>query len=220
MKKKYGKFAFLLVLLSFGIAILFKFDIHHLNPEAIRAFILSFGWWAPLLYIFLYTIRPLFFFPAALLTLSGGMTFGPWWGTFYDLIGASLGAFLAFGLSRLLGRETIQKWVGNRLSVLDDKAEKHGFRTIFTLRLIPLIPFDALNYGAGLSKIRFRDYAPATTLGMIPGAFAYNYLGHSLHHIFSPTFYMAVGMVLLLLLLPTVYKWLKKRKTVNQAVKE
>jgi uncharacterized membrane protein YdjX (TVP38/TMEM64 family) len=216
MNKYRLKGIMLLVLLSAGLIIFGVFDLHQVTPAVIRDFILSFGWWAPLLYIFLYTIRPLFFFPAVLLTLSGGLAFGPWWGTLYDLIGASLGAYLAFGLSRKLGRETIQRWLGKRLQMLDDRVGENGFRTILFLRLIPLLPFDAINYGAGLSKIRFRDYAVATTLGIIPGAFAYNLLGHSLHHVFTTTFYAAVGLVALLILLPTLYKWIKKSTSTNQ----
>jgi uncharacterized membrane protein YdjX (TVP38/TMEM64 family) len=215
MKKNLFKSIFLLLILIIGFMTWHVSGIGHPTPDKIRSFILSFGWWAPLFYIFLYTVRPLFLFPAVLLTLSGGLAFGPWWGTLYDLIGASLGAYLAFGLSRKLGRETIQRWLGNRLRMLDDRAGENGFRTILLLRLIPLLPFDAVNYGAGLSKIRFRDYAPATMLGIIPGAFAYNSLGHSLHDVFSTTFFLSVGLVVLLMLLSPIYKWFKRRISIN-----
>jgi len=183
-----------------------KAGIEVLTPETIRDFILSFGWLAPVLYILLYTIRPLFLFPAVILSLTGGLTFGPWWGTLLDLVGASLGAYLAFGLARFAGREAIQKWMGKRLQLWDDRLEQSGLKAIFLLRLIPLVPFDAVNYGAGLSKVRFRDYALATPIGIIPGAFAYNYLGHSLHQVFSPTFYLAIILAILLALVPLFFK--------------
>lgn len=183
-----------------------KVGLDHLTPEAIRDFVLSYGWLAPVLYIFLYTIRPLFLFPAVILSLTGGMTFGPWLGTFLDLIGASLGAFLAFFIARKLGRESIQKWMGRRLQLWDDRLEQTGFKAIFFLRLIPLVPFDAVNYGAGLSKVRFRDYALATPIGIIPGAFAYNFLGDSFHQLFSPTFFLAVVLVVLVTFLPLLFK--------------
>ncbi|PTX64724.1 putative membrane protein YdjX (TVP38/TMEM64 family) [Melghirimyces profundicolus] len=203
---KTWKWISLILLLLMGFWLVRTLGWENLTPKQIQPFILSFGVWAPLFYIFLYAVRPLFFFPAVVLTLSGGLTFGPWWGTLYDLIGASLGAGLAFGLSRTLGRETVQRWLGKRLKLLDERAERYGFRTVLLLRLIPLIPFDVISYSAGLSRIRFRDYGPATTLGMIPGAFAYNYLGHSLHQVFSTTFYVALGFVVLLMILPVVYK--------------
>jgi len=187
-----------------------KIGIEVLTPETIRDFVLSFGWLAPILYILLYTVRPLFLFPAVILSLTGGLTFGPWWGTLLDLIGASLGAYLAFGLARKAGRDTIQKWMGKRMQLWDNNLEQSGFKAIFLLRLIPLVPFDAVNYGAGLSKVRFRDYALATPIGIIPGAFAYNYLGHSLHQVFSPSFYLAIFLVILMSLIPLFFK---KRKT-------
>ncbi|RKD21891.1 hypothetical protein BEP19_14650 [Ammoniphilus oxalaticus] len=199
------------VLLGLGI-ISAKIGMDVLTPERIRDFILSFGWLAPVLYVLIYTIRPLFLFPAIILSLTGGMTFGPWWGTLLDLIGATLGSFLAFGLARKLGRETIQKWMGRRLTLWDQQLEQQGFKAIFLLRLIPLVPFDAVNYGAGLSKVRFRDYALATPFGIIPGAFAYNYLGHSLHAIFSPTFYFAIILVVILAVVPFFFKRRQQQK--------
>lgn len=210
MKQSILKLLILLFLLIAAFAAWRIFGFQQLTPARIRSFILSFGRWAPFLYIFLYTVRPLILFPAVLLTLAGGLAFGPWPGTLYVVTGASLGAYLAFWVARKLGRDIVERWMGKRLQMLDDNAAEHGFRTVLILRLIPLLPFDAVDYGAGLSKIRFRDYAPATTLGMIPAAFAYNFLGHSLNELFSPTFYLAVGLVLLLLLSPGLYKWVKK----------
>lgn len=218
MNKNRFKIVILFLLFISGFFILQYFDLTRFTPEKIRQFILSFGWWAPILYIFLYAIRPLFFFPAVILTLTGGLTFGPWWGTLYDLIGASLGAYLAFGISRYLGRETIQKLLKNRLKNLDDYSGRYGFRTILFLRLVPLIPFDVVNYSAGLTQIRFRDYALATTIGIIPGAFAYNYLGSSLHQIFSTTFFIALGLVVMLSAIPVWVKW-KKNKSVQSKQK-
>lgn len=211
MKKNHMKVLLLLLILTIGFICWQQFGVKSLHPETIQSFILSFGWWAPFFYILFYTIRPLIFFPAILLSLTGGLTFGPWWGTFYDLIGASLGAYLAFGLARFLGRDAISLWLGQKTQTWDELAGENGFKTIFFLRLIPLIPFDMVNYGAGLMKIRFRDYALATTIGILPGAFAYNFLGNSIHHIFSVTFYLAIALVIFLLILPSLYKKYKKK---------
>jgi len=217
-KRKLGKFFVLLFIVTAGFLLLQSYGYKVLDPTEIRDYILSFGWWAPVLYIFLYTIRPLLLFPAVILSLTGGLTFGPWWGTLYDLIGASLGSFLAFGLSRKLGREAAQYWMGEKIRGWDERSGENGFKTIFILRLIPLIPFDAVNYGAGLSKISFRDYAAGTILGIIPGAFAYNFLGHSFHNLFSTTFFLAVAFVLCLMLLPTVFR--SARNKVSEQIPE
>ncbi|MBD1373070.1 TVP38/TMEM64 family protein [Hazenella sp. IB182357] len=216
MKRNNLKLVIWLFIIGVGVFVLQYFDLTQFTPDKIQAFILSFGVWAPILYIFLYAVRPLFFFPALILTLTGGLTFGPFWGTLYDLIGASLGAYLAFGISRWLGRDTVRKLIGKRLQSFEAQADKYGFRTILFLRLVPLVPFDVINYGAGLTKIRFRDYAIATTIGIIPGAFAFNYLGSSLHHIFSPTFFVAVGFVVLLSITPLIYKKWRTKKNEDE----
>ncbi len=208
-----------LILLSLfvitGVIVAIRFELHQFSPEIIRDFILSFGIWGPLVYIFLYTVRPLILFPSLILTLSGGYAFGPWWGTLYDLIGASLGAYLAFGISRYFGKEAVQRWFGQRLGKVEQITEGKGFQTILILRLIPLIPFDAINYGAGLSKVSFRDYAIATSLGILPAAFAFNNLGHSFHNVFSWQFILAVTFVVLLSLTAPLYRYIKKRKKVS-----
>lgn len=83
MKQSIPKMIIFFFLLIAGLVIWRTFDFQQVTPAHIRSFILSFGRWAPLLYIFLYTVRPLILFPAVLLTLAGGLTFGPWLGTFY-----------------------------------------------------------------------------------------------------------------------------------------
>lgn len=211
MRSHHWKLIGLVVLVALGFLLLQTSDLQAMTPERIRSWMLSFGIWAPVFYILFYTIRPLVFFPAVILTLAGGLAFGVWWGTLYVLIGASLGAYLSFGLARILGRETIQRWLGPRLQKLDVRLSGHGFQTVLFLRLVPLFPFDAVSYSAGLSRVRFRDYAPATTLGMVPGVVAYNFLGDSLSDAFSPSFYLAVGVVVLLAVLPLIYR------KVNQA---
>src|SRR4051794_33380458 len=81
----------------------FNHYVLHLSPEGIRTWILTFGWAAPALFILLYAVRPLILFPASVLSLAGGLAFGPLWGTVYTIVGATLGAVLAFGLARFLG---------------------------------------------------------------------------------------------------------------------
>ena len=194
-----------------GFSIVRFIGINNLNPQSIKGFIESFGFKAPIIYILLYTIRPLFLFPASLLSLSGGLTFGPIYGTIYGVVGASLGAYLSFFLSRKLGMEAVESLVGNKLSKINNQLEHHGLRSILVLRLIPLFPFDAISYAAGLSNIGFGSFALGTTLGIIPGAFVYNFLGDSFNNPFSKTFYLAILMMLTLILIPIIYKKLNKK---------
>lgn len=163
------------------IAILFWFNQSYLQltPADIRTWILSFGWMSPIVYIVLYTFRPLILFPASILSLTGGLAFGAFWGTVLTVIGATAGAVLSFALARLLGKRVLRtEWKGNMKRV-QAQMETRGLLYVLLLRLIPLFPFDLISYAAGLSSIRLRVYLIGTLFGIIPGTFAFNLLGAS-----------------------------------------
>ena len=212
-KKSALKAGFLLVLALLGLLLVHFVGVSRLTPESIRNVVVSFGWWGPVIYVFMYTIRPLLLFPAIILTLAGGLAFGPWWGTFYVVLGGAMGACLCFFIARELGREKMQKYIGkfSHLQLFDDQVKENGFRTMLILRVVHIFPYDPVSYLSGLSTIRFRDYAAATTIGMIPGAFAYNVLGYSLTDVFSSTFVIAVGLVIIVMFTPLVYHYVKHK---------
>ncbi|WP_378954185.1 TVP38/TMEM64 family protein [Pelosinus sp. sgz500959] len=212
-KKSAVKAGFLVVIVLAVLLLVHFVGVSRLTPEAIRKLILSFGWWGPAAYIFIYTIRPLLLFPAIILTLAGGLAFGPWWGTLYVVIGGLLGACLCFVIARFLGQEKMKKYLGQfpQIQAFDDQIVEHGFRTMLIMRVVPIFPYDPVSYLAGLSNIRFRDYALATGIGMIPGAFAYNVLGYSLTDMLSPTFLMALVLVIVVMFTPLVYHFVKHK---------
>ena len=135
---------------------------------------------APVLYVVIYASATALAIPGSILTLGGGALFGVVWGTVYTTIAANIGANVAFGVARYLGRDGIRKLAGSRLDALDRAAEDHGFRGLFTLRLIPVIPFNALNFGAGLTSISWGNYALATAIGIFPGTVVYTMFADAL----------------------------------------
>jgi uncharacterized membrane protein YdjX (TVP38/TMEM64 family) len=168
---------------------------------------------APLLFVLLYAAAAALALPGSVLTLAGGAVFGLWLGFGLNLIAATIGATLAFLLARALGRDFVSQRLGDRAASLDKSVAEHGFRTIFMLRLIPLVPYNALNYGAGLTAVRLAPYVAASALGMIPGTFAYTYfadaiLAGSLEARRDAYLHMAAAGALLLLLslLPLAYR--------------
>ncbi len=202
-----------LVTMAVAVLLMVHFiGVSRLTPEALRNLIVSTGSWGPIVYIVIYTIRPLLLFPALILTLAGGLAFGPWWGTLYVLLGGLSGACLCFMIARSFGHEKMKKHVGqfSQLRAFDDQIAEHGFRTMLIMRIVPIFPYDPVSYLAGLSKMSFRDYTLATAIGMVPGAFAFNMLGHSLTDMLSPTFLMAVALVMFVMLTPLVYHFVKK----------
>lgn len=187
----------LLVVLAAGLYAVVKvsgFDPGQVSPERIRGWVLSFGIWAPVIYLVAYG-QPLVPLPASVMTIAGGLAFGPAWGTLAALTGATLRASSQFLVARLLGREVVAKLLKGRVAKLDQKISENGFQTVLLIRLIPSLPFDMLNYGLGFSKVRFGPYVIASFLGMIPGSFAYVYLGHSLT---DPRHLWKLGVAILL----------------------
>jgi uncharacterized membrane protein YdjX (TVP38/TMEM64 family) len=138
-------------------------------------------WWGPPVFILVYAIGCVFAVPGSLLTLTGGVIFGVWFGTVFNLIGANCGASLAFFMARFLGRDFIEKLVkGKKVASFDEKMRASGFLTVLRLRLIPIVPFNGLNFGSGLSAVKYKDYALGSILGMIPGCFIYTYFADAL----------------------------------------
>ncbi len=210
MRKFWREWRKIIVFIGFAIAcmiILYAFDvIDNIDIEATSDAVRALGIWGMILYVIAYTIRPLFFFPATLLTLFGGYTFGPFLGTGLDIIGAGSGAVLAFLVARYLGREKIERFVkGKKIERFDKSIKKNGFMVVLYLRLIPLIPFDSINYSLGLSSIKLKPYMAATYLGIIPGAFVLNYIGSSLREM-DATLWIAIALYGVMILLPLIVK--------------
>ena len=118
-----------------------------------------------------------------------------------------------------MGRGFVEKLAKGRLKTFDDSAAEHGIQVMLFLRLVPLFPFNVLNYAAGLSKIRFMDYLIGTLVGIIPGTFAYVYLGSSLTDILSWKFLSAVALFLVITVVITLIKR-RKRKIAGVEEKE
>ena len=167
----------LLVFIVAGITLVVIFR-DQLDATAIQNWIEEAGNAAPLLFMFVYIVGTVFFFPGAVLTLLGGALFGPVPGTFYNLTAATIGAMLSFLVARYLASDWVEKKTGGKLKQLMNGVESEGWRFVAFTRLVPLFPFNLLNYGLGLTKIKFTHYSIASYIFMLPGAIAYTYLGY------------------------------------------
>jgi uncharacterized membrane protein YdjX (TVP38/TMEM64 family) len=138
----------------------------------------SFGPLAWLVFMLAYAVGTVFFFPGSVLTLAGGVLFGPILGTFLNLTSATVGAALAFLVARYLASEWVEEKAAGRLKQVKTGVESEGWRFVAFVRLVPLFPFNILNYALGLTRIKFSHYVLATYVCMLPGALAYTYLGY------------------------------------------
>lgn len=166
----------LLLATGIGLAVVYR---DHFDASALEAWVSSAGAAGPLLFMALYALATVFFLPGSVLTLAGGALFGPVWGTLYNLTGAALGASLAFALARYLASDWAERRSGGRIRQLKLGVESEGWRFVAFARLVPLFPFNLLNYALGLTRIRFFHYLLATYIFMLPGAIAYTYLGYA-----------------------------------------
>lgn len=149
------------------------------DPSALERELARFGRLAPLLFILLYALATILFVPGSVLTLAGGAIFGPVWGTLWNLMGATLGATLAFVIARYIAADWIAKRSGERLGRLMRGVEEEGWRFVAFVRLVPLFPFNLVNYAFGLTPIALSEYVLASFVCMAPGALVYTYVGYA-----------------------------------------
>jgi len=118
------------------------------------------------------------FIPSEAILILGGTSYGLFWGSIIGGFGVLGGAVVAFYLSRRLGRPIAEKLVGKTWLTFADKwFDKYGGWAVLVGRILPFVPFDAISYGAGLTKIDFKTYILATFIGSFPRAIFYSYLG-------------------------------------------
>lgn len=189
----------------------------YLEQEVLRQWIQSYGALAPVIYMVIYTVAPALLLPGLPITIAGGILFGPLWGVVYTIIGSTLGACVAFLTSRYIAG----KWIESKLKSprwrrLDEGVECHGWKVVAFTRLIPLFPFNLLNYAFGLTKVKFVHYAAATFIFMLPACIAYIVFSSSLLDLLrgeiSLAFVAGLVLVALVSIIPFLYRRYKAEK--------
>lgn len=171
---------------------------------------------AVLIYIGVYIAATALSVPGAtILTLLGGFFFGPWLATLYVNVGASLGAFIIYIAARYFLGEGIQNKYGEKLEKFNAEIDKNGPNYMLTLRLVPIFPFFLVNLFAGFTTIRPRQFLWTTALGIIPGSFAYTWLGYAGATIGDGApwqLLVALGLLAVLSLIPVLIRRIKAKK--------
>ncbi len=167
---------FIALLIGVVLAVLYR---DRFDAQALAAWIEAAGPAAPWLFMLIYALATVLFLPGSVLTLAGGALFGPVLGTLYNLTGATIGATLAFLVSRYLASDWVALRTAGRLKQLINGVEGEGWRFVAFVRLVPLFPFNLLNYGLGLTRIPLLHYVLASYVCMLPGALAYTHLGYA-----------------------------------------
>jgi uncharacterized membrane protein YdjX (TVP38/TMEM64 family) len=166
-----------------------------------------------------YMVGVCLFLPGTLLTGLGAAIFGPYKGFAYVWVGAMLGASMAFFIGRFLGREFAASLIGNRLKKYDDAIERNGFATVLYLRLV-YFPFTPMNFGMGLTKVRFWDYLWGTGLGILVGTFIFTFFIGTLKEVWvsgnweeliSLKVFLSLGLFVFSFFIPKIVSVVKRR---------
>ncbi len=197
---------FALLLLSAAALLYWEYRTEGLTPGQFTGQVGDLGMWGPLLFVASYALLTGAGFPAVFLSTLGALVFGKWLGTGLNMLGAMGGATIAFVFSRFLLRDFFQRRVFKEnpwYARFNEGVRQNGFYYILLVRLIPLFPFNGINFAAGITDLSYRRYFMGTFLGMLPHAFVYANavaeVGESAVHGFRMTAGLAVSITLLIL---------------------
>lgn len=210
---------FLIIAIGITLAVIYR---KQLDASALQIWIESAGNAAPVIFMLIYIIGTVFFLPGSVLTLLGGALFGPVMGTFYNLTAATIGSMIAFIIARYIASDWVADKTGGKMKQLIQGVEDEGWRFVAFVRLVPLFPFNLLNYALGLTKIKFMHYSLATYICMLPGAIAYTYLGYIGKEAATggeglvQKSMMALALLAIVAFLPRLIKKIRKDKTVEK----
>ncbi|MEO5331521.1 MAG: VTT domain-containing protein [Magnetococcus sp. YQC-5] len=186
-----------------------------LDPLQFMARVQELGTKGMVIFVFLYALATILFLPGSVLTLAGGALFGPWLGGILSLTGATLGAGVAFLISRYLAGEWVTQRAGGMMARLLAGVEAEGWRFVAFVRLVPIFPFNVLNYALGLTRIRLDHYLLTSLICMAPGGLAYAWLGYAGKEAASGSIeairagIWALGLLCVAFLLP---RWIKRMR--------
>lgn len=209
----------ILKILSIAVIVLLSiFAVSMISLETIRDWVSESGIYAPFIYILLFSILPIFFFPVPILAFGGGVLFGLVDGTIYTVIGATINSTIMFYMTKFLGKEFLQDFLKKRVSsMVRGKllTKNQGILStfFFLFRLIPLVSYNLINYLSGLTEIKFSNYILTTIIGIIPGTIVFLNVGDKSLDIGSPEFLWSIVWLGMLIVASSLgLKWYLKRE--------
>lgn len=147
------------------------------DQQQVKQFADGAGWLGAVVFVVGYGLITLTPVPKNVIGIAAGYVWGWGLGSSLVYLGALIGAGLAFLIGRSLGREAVENFTGARVAKVDDLLRRRGLLSVIGARLIPVLPFTAINYTASLTAVSRRDYAVGTAVGIIPGTLAYVAIG-------------------------------------------
>lgn len=166
-----------IALLVIVAAIIALAEMFHVGQKLadLQKWVAGLGPWAPVAFMLIYVVGTVAAIPASALTVAAGAMFGTLLGVVYVSIASTVGAAAAFLISRYVARDAVAHWLSSqeKYARLDKMVEEHGAIVVALARLIPILPYTLLNYGFGLTRVRFWTYFFWSWLCMFPGTILY-----------------------------------------------
>ncbi|NMM61497.1 TVP38/TMEM64 family protein [Clostridium sp. P21] len=211
---QYFTAAILIIIVAY-IMIKYGKRLTHLRVRHVKHYILSYGRFASVIFVLLYSIKPVaLVVPVSLLSIVAGNVFGPYKALLLSMIGCFTSGTLAFFLARFLGRSFVDKLLKGKAMKLDSNIEKHGTMIMCIMRLSFIFPYDPLSYAAGLTKMKYKDFIIGTMIGVFPEMISYSVIGKSLEHPFSIKFFIPIISIMVIAFTAlAIYKSSKKTKS-------
>jgi len=195
-RRAWLRFVALIVLFSTVIVLALVTDLRdRVSAEEIRSVLNEAGLWAPAILLLAYAVRPLVLFPISPLWIASGAFFGWFEGGVWSALGTALGGLVGLAVARHLGRDFLERRLGDRLGRWARMGPHEAFRTLFLLKLNPAVPDDLINNLAGVSRVSYGTFVLATVLGCTPIIFVYAFIGTTVWEIPSRSFWIAVGVL-------------------------
>ena len=187
-----------------------------ISIKKFQTFIEHLGVLAPVIFTLIYAIGPVIFLPITLLSIAGGVLFGPVIGTLCSLIGATIGAAISFLISKYLLKDWIDSKSHTKVIFFQNMVRKEGWKFVSLLRISPFLPFNLQNYIFGVTNISLSTFCIATFISLAPGTFTYVYLGYAGQSAYSGSqnittkITVAIALLMIFSFFPYIIKAIKK----------
>lgn len=218
----------LVAFFAFGLNKYLTLDLLRENREALQLWVHDHKTEAVLIFIGVYIVVAAFSLPvSALVSITGGFLFGSVLGATWGVIGATIGATILFLVARSALGEPLRQRFATQAKALEDGFKANALSYMMLLRLVPLFPFWLVNLAAAFTGVSARTFVATTFVGIIPGAFVFASIGNGLNALFDageqpdlslvaivsrPDFYIPIVGLVLLSLIPIVYRAFAKKK--------